>query len=74
MRSVDVSPDGRALASCGEDGVIKLWDMRSRQHLAMLRSDRSYERLNINGMTGISGAQKVTLHALGAIEEGTAPR
>ena len=58
------------LASCGYDGVIHVWEMRSAAHLFTLRGDRPYERLAIMGTTGLSEAQKTTLQALGAIEEG----
>ena len=68
VRSIRVSPDGRMAASCGEDGAIKLWDIRSRQHISTIRSNRPYERLTITGVTGLTQAQKVTLRALGAVE------
>ena len=32
-------------ASCGEDGVIMLWDLESGQSLRTLRRDRPYELL-----------------------------
>jgi len=57
------------LASCGEDGVIQLWDLTSRAHLATLRQDRPYERLNITRTIGLSETQKAVLKALGAIED-----
>jgi WD40 repeat protein len=66
---VRVSPDGKTVASCGEDGVIQLWDMQSHQHLATLRADRPYERLNITGIRGLTQAELATLRALGAIEK-----
>lgn len=73
IHSIRVSPDGETVASCGEDGAIKLWELHSRGHLATLRRDRPYERLDITGTTGLSEAQKVTLRALGAVEEPAAP-
>ena len=65
-RAVRISPDGQTVASCGQDGVIKLWDMHSHKHLATLRADRPYERLDISGVKGLTNAQQAALQALGA--------
>lgn len=67
------SPDGGTLASCGYDGAIRLWDRRSGELRQTLRRDRPYERLNINGIQGLTAAQQATLRALGAIEDAPAP-
>jgi WD40 repeat protein/transcriptional regulator with XRE-family HTH domain len=69
IRSLKVSPDGQLLASCGDDGAIKIWDLTRNAHLLTLRRSRPYERLNITGIRGLTEAEIASLHALGAIEE-----
>jgi WD40 repeat protein len=65
-----VSADGRLLASCGDDSVVNIWDLESGEHVRTLRRDRPYERLDISGVQGLTEAQKASLRALGAVEEG----
>jgi WD40 repeat protein len=69
VQALKLSPNGSMLASCGEDGVITLWDLESGEPLQTLRRDRPYERLNITGIRGLTEAQKASLRALGAFEE-----
>ncbi len=71
--SLKISPDGRRLASCGDDCVIHVWDLESAELRRTLRRDRPYERLDISGVQGLTDAQRATLRALGAIEEATPP-
>ncbi len=69
VQALKASPDGSMLANGGEDGAIMLWDLERGEHLRTLRLDRSYERLDITGVKGLTEAQRATLQALGAIEE-----
>lgn len=68
VRLMKLSPDGRTLASCGDDGSIDLWGFESGEKVQTLRHDRPYERLDISGVQGLTEAQKATMLALGAIE------
>jgi len=69
VQSLKVSPDGRLLASCGDDGAINVWELQSGEHLRTLRRDRPYERMDITGLRGITPAQRASLIALGAQEQ-----
>lgn len=62
--------DVSILASGSHDGYVKLLDMQTGAFLKVLRSDRPYERMNITDVRGLTVAQKTTLRALGAIEDG----
>lgn len=63
------SAHGALLAYGTAEGTISLWEWPTRTYLATLHSDRPYERMNIQRVTGITEAQKASLKALGAIEK-----
>lgn len=73
-RSLAWSAD-RCLLACGTDeGSILLWEQITGQCLMILRSDRPYERMNINRAIGITPAQRASLKTLGAIEIDADPK
>ena len=52
VNDVALNPEGSLIASSGQDGTVMLWDPESGAHLATLRRDRRYERMDISGLTG----------------------
>ncbi len=67
VQSLAFSLDGQMLASSSSDETIKLWHVGTGECLKTLRDDRPYEGMKIQGVTGLSEAQKATLYALGAM-------
>ncbi|BAY10536.1 NB-ARC domain-containing protein [Calothrix sp. NIES-2098] len=61
-------PHGKIIASGSQDETIRIWDIATGECLQILRSPRPYEGMNIQGVTGLSNAQKATLKILGAVE------
>jgi WD40 repeat protein/transcriptional regulator with XRE-family HTH domain len=65
---VALAANAPLLASGGLDGTVRLWDAATGSWLRTGRADRRYERLDITGLVGITGAQRTALLALGAID------
>ncbi|MEG4487710.1 WD40 domain-containing protein [Microcoleus sp. D2_18a_B4] len=68
INSVAFSSNGKIIAACSRDGTIILWDVETGECLKILKSERPYENMNITGVTGLTEVEKVTLKALGAVE------
>ena len=49
-------------------------ELESGVHLRTLQQDRPYERLDISRVQGLTDAQRATLQALGAMEDGRVAR
>ena len=70
VRSVIFSLDGKFLASGSNDETIKLWNVETGEETKTLRLPKLYEGMNITGTTGLTDAQRASLIALGAIDNG----
>lgn len=61
-------PHGDILASSSWDDTIKIWNINTGKCLRTLHIPRPYEGMIINGIKGLTEAQKSTLISLGASE------
>jgi WD40 repeat protein/transcriptional regulator with XRE-family HTH domain len=78
VRWVTFAPAGSPLVSCSDDGTIKLWEVKDRSRdgstcIATLISGLPYEGMNITKAQGLTDAQKLSLLALGAVDDGATP-
>jgi WD40 repeat protein len=65
--SVAFHPQAPELLSAAQEGTIKRWDLVTGQCLQTLQEDKPYDQMNIEGVTGLTEAQKDSLMTLGAI-------
>ena len=66
IKSVVFNQESTIVVSGSYDGTIKIWDIKTGECLKTL-SNKPYANMNINGVKGLSEAEKNTLKALGAI-------
>ena len=66
--SLAFDPGSGSLLATGSHSDILLWDAATGQQLTRLTPRRPYQDSNINGVIGITDAQKETLKALGMVE------
>jgi hypothetical protein len=53
------------------DATIRVWDVKTKRYLKMLRSARPLVGMNIFVVTGITETQKATLKIWGAVDRVT---
>ena len=68
VHRVAFSPSGRTLISAGMDGTLRAWRTHDGALLVTQRAPGRYEGLHIQGVTGITSAQRTALVQLGADE------
>ena len=67
VSSVSYSANSATIATASHDETIRVWDVDTGKCLNVLQAPRPYENMNIQGVTGLTEAQKTTLSILGAI-------
>jgi WD40 repeat protein len=65
----NLSASDYILASGSQDETIRLWNSSTGECIRTLKADKPYEHMNIANIKGLTEAQKMTLKALGAIED-----
>ncbi|MEG4285805.1 NACHT domain-containing protein [Microcoleus sp. A006_D1] len=68
INSIAFNYDDTLIATCSRDGTIMIWEIETDECLKILKSDRPYENMNITGVTGLTECEKMTIKALGAVE------
>lgn len=65
--SIAFNPATQILASGSEDQTIRLWNVEG-DCIKILKIERPYEQMNIRETFGLTSSQRITLKALGAVE------
>ncbi len=66
--AVALSPDDRYVASGDEEGTALVADIETGEVIERIMLDRPYERMRIDGVTGLNAAEHAALKALGAVD------
>jgi WD40 repeat protein len=66
VNSIAFNPDSSTLISSSEDETIKIWDLESGECIQTLKAKNPYEKMDINGITGLTKPTIETLKILGA--------
>jgi WD40 repeat protein len=64
---MDFDSTSSRLATCDQEGVLRIWDVRTGACLHSLHTPGPYAGTDITGAVNISEAQKAALRALGAV-------
>lgn len=66
---IDVNPKNGLVASSGDDGVIRIWNIQTGVCERELVQPGPYQGMNLTNAKGLSPAQAVTLRGLGAVDD-----
>ncbi len=65
---VSLSPDGQALVSASQEGLIRVWHLATGELQGELWVDRPYEGMRIGGAIGLTDSERQLLYSLGATD------
>ncbi|MEL6988573.1 MAG: WD40 repeat domain-containing protein, partial [Bacteroidota bacterium] len=68
VRDVAINNSSSVMASCSEDGVVKVWNLDQKREKFEISIPKIYHHLNIHNVKGLSNAQKSSLASLGAVD------